>query len=162
MKNTSIIYLVIITLSALLSSPLYAGGINIDMVVQKVVQTKGANGNTTIEHVPADITVPGDVVIYTTTYHNEGDKPADKVSIVNVIPKEVRLITDSLKGNAAVTYSVDDGVKFDSPENLHIITEAQASRLATADDYTHLRWFIITLTAGKAGEVSFQARIREN
>jgi len=41
---------------------------------------------------------------------------------------------------ADVSFSVDGGRTFERPENLWVVPVGEAPRLATAADYTHIRW----------------------
>lgn len=91
--------------------------------------------------VPADRVVPGDEVFYTLEIRNTGSRPLPPPTVDFAVPEHVRYIANSAVGAGAdVSYSVDGGRTFDRPENLSIVSEGQNPRLATAADYTHIRW----------------------
>jgi hypothetical protein len=51
---------------------------------------------------------------------------------------------------AEVSYSVDGGHTFDRPENLSVVPVGGEARLATAADYTHIRWHLKHALQAKA------------
>jgi uncharacterized repeat protein (TIGR01451 family) len=91
--------------------------------------------------VPADRVVPGDEVFYTLEIRNTGAKPLPPPTVDFAIPEHMRYIANSAVGaGAEVSYSVDGGHTFDRPENLSVVARGGDPRLATAADYTHIRW----------------------
>jgi uncharacterized repeat protein (TIGR01451 family) len=91
--------------------------------------------------VPADRVVPGDEVFYTLEIRNTGASPLPAPTVDFAIPEHMRYIANSAVGaGAEVSYSVDGGHTFDRPENLAVIAGGGDARLATAADYTHIRW----------------------
>jgi uncharacterized repeat protein (TIGR01451 family) len=91
--------------------------------------------------VPADRVVPGDEVFYTLEIRNTGGRPLPPPTVDFAIPEHVRYIANSAVGAGAdVSYSVDGGQTFDRPENLSVVPVGGDPRLATAADYTHIRW----------------------
>jgi uncharacterized repeat protein (TIGR01451 family) len=91
--------------------------------------------------VPADRVVPGDEVFYTLEIRNTGSRPLPPPTVDFAIPEHMRYIANSAVGAGAdVSYSIDGGRTFDRPENLSIVAAGEDPRLATAADYTHIRW----------------------
>jgi uncharacterized repeat protein (TIGR01451 family) len=91
--------------------------------------------------VAADRVVPGDEVFYTLEIRNTGSRPLPPPTVDFAIPEHMRYIANSAVGaGAEVSYSVDGGYTFDRPENLSVVPVGGDSRLATAADYTHIRW----------------------
>jgi uncharacterized repeat protein (TIGR01451 family) len=91
--------------------------------------------------VPADRVVPGDEVFYTLEIRNTGSKPLPPPTVDFAVPEHMRYVANSAVGaGAEVSYSVDGGRTFDRPENLSVAGADQRPRLATAADYTHIRW----------------------
>jgi uncharacterized repeat protein (TIGR01451 family) len=91
--------------------------------------------------VPADRVVPGDEVFYTLEIRNTGSRPLPPPTVDFAIPEHMRYIANSAVGaGAEVSYSVDGGHTFDRPENLAVAAGGGDPRLATAADYTHIRW----------------------
>jgi uncharacterized repeat protein (TIGR01451 family) len=91
--------------------------------------------------VPADRVVPGDEVFYTLEIRNTGLRPLPPPTVDFAIPEHMRYIANSAVGaGAEVSYSVDGGRTFDRPENLSVVPVGGDPRIATAADYTHIRW----------------------
>ena len=91
--------------------------------------------------VPADRVVPGDEVFYTLEIRNTGSRPLPPPTVDFAIPEHMRYIANSAVGaGAEVSYSVDGGYTYDRPENLSVVPVGGDPRLATAADYTHIRW----------------------
>jgi uncharacterized repeat protein (TIGR01451 family) len=114
---------------------------------------------------PVEKIVPGDEVLYTLTYTNKTGKPATDVAITNPVPKHTRYKDGSATGdNAVITFSVDDGKTFATPDKLVVTVKDKSGkdipRPATAQDYTHIRWVIKQqLAPGQSGSVRFRAVI---
>jgi hypothetical protein len=63
--------------------------------------------------------------------------------------------------NTTITYSVDGGKQYATPDKLTVKTPDGKVRPALASDYTHIRWtYKGDLGVGKSGEVSFRAVIK--
>jgi uncharacterized repeat protein (TIGR01451 family) len=91
--------------------------------------------------VPADRVVPGDEVFYTLEIRNTGSRRLPPPTVDFAIPEHMRYIANSAVGaGAEVSYSVDGGHTFDRPENLIVAAVGRDPHLATAADYTHIRW----------------------
>jgi uncharacterized repeat protein (TIGR01451 family) len=112
--------------------------------------------------VPADRVVPGDEVFYTLEIRNTGTRPLPPPTVDFAIPEHMRYIADSAVGAGAdVSYSVDGGRSFDRPENLSIVPVGGEPRLATAADYTHIRWRLKhTLQAKAMALARFRAIVK--
>jgi len=101
--------------------------------------------------VPADRVVPGDEVFYTLEIRNTGSRPLPPPTVDFPVPEHMRYIANSAVGaGAEVSYSVDGGHTFDRPENLTVVVGGEDPRLATASDYTHIRWRLRHPLQGKA------------
>jgi uncharacterized repeat protein (TIGR01451 family) len=114
---------------------------------------------------PPQKMVPGDEVLYTVTYTNKTAKPAENVNVVNPVPKHTRYIIGSAAGdNAEITFSVDGGKNFATPDKLTVAIKDKSGkdsvRPAGGADYTHIRWVIKQNVApGQSGSVRFRAVI---
>ncbi|HEY5915667.1 MAG TPA: hypothetical protein VJA21_34205, partial [Verrucomicrobiae bacterium] len=106
--------------------------------------------------------VPGDIVIFTTTYRNTGKQPATNVVITNPVPGHMVCVDKSVEGkNARIDYSVDNGKTYGAPEKLTITDSQRRVRPALAEDYTVIRWVLTRpLAPGGTGTVSFRARVK--
>ena len=111
---------------------------------------------------PADKVVPGDSVIYTVEVRNVGPQSIDSPIVTQPVPAHMVYLADSAVGPGAdVTYSVDGGRSFDAPENLKIAGANGSQRVATAADYTHIRWQLKSLLkADSTAFVRFRARVK--
>jgi uncharacterized repeat protein (TIGR01451 family) len=112
--------------------------------------------------VPADKVVPGDSVIYTVEVRNEGPNSVDSPSVTQPVPAHMMYLADSAVGPGAdVVYSVDGGRSFDTPDNLKVSGPNGSARMATAADYTHIRWQLKSLLkADSTAFVRFRARVK--
>lgn len=106
--------------------------------------------------------VPGEVVIFTTTYRNTGKQPATGVSITNPVPGHMVYIDKSAEGKGArIDYSIDSGRTYGGPAALTVTDGQGRVRPAVASDYTVIRWVLTApLAPGGAGTVSFRARVK--
>ena len=115
---------------------------------------------------PVQKMVPGDEVLYTITYANKTVKPAEKVTVTNPVPKHTRYKDGSAAGEGTdITFSVDDGKTFATPDKLTVAIKDKAgkdvTRTAVAQDYTHIRWVLKQNVApGQSGAVRFRAAIQ--
>jgi uncharacterized repeat protein (TIGR01451 family) len=111
--------------------------------------------------VSADRVVSGDQVIYTLEVRNTAASTVHAPTVTYAVPAHMRYVADSAVGpGAAVSFSVDGGRSFDSPENLEIATE-KGRRAAAAADYTHIRWQLAKdLKANSVAFVRFRALVK--
>ena len=120
------------------------------------------NGKQETHRIPVDKAVPGDEIIYTTTFKNMLNKPAGDIAITNPVPNDSLYKGDSATGkNMVIIFSVDGGQTYAAPDKLIVKGADGKMRPALAADYTHLRWtYQGMLGAGKSGEVNFRAVIK--
>jgi uncharacterized repeat protein (TIGR01451 family) len=120
------------------------------------------DGKREIQRRPVDRAVPGDEIIYTTTFRNLAGLPAKNFVITNPVPNASVYKGGSASGaNTVITFSVDGGKRYAAANKLTIKTPEGKTRPALPTDYTHIRWtYRGELGAGKSGEVSFRAFIK--
>lgn len=111
--------------------------------------------------VPAAKVVPGELVVFTVTYTNEGSEPADNVVITNPVPNNMSYVAGSAAGaGSAVTFSVDDGANWGEPGELTVVDAEGNSRTAQPADYTNIRWVLDdSIPPATAGSVRFTAAL---
>ena len=145
---------VLIPAGATLAAP-----INLQTVVHKEEVFVNATGQQETRLLPVTTAVPGDQVIYTVTFANEGDQPASGVTVVDPIPPQTRYVAGSAFGPGTdITFSVDGGTSFASAEELKVTDANGATRAARAEEYTHIRWvFRGELEPGAQGYARFRA-----
>jgi uncharacterized repeat protein (TIGR01451 family) len=136
------------------------GHLNVQTVVQKEEITVTDSGETQRTLVPADTVVPGDDVVYTITFTNISDQPAENIVITNPISESLTYVQDSAFGpGTVIEFSVDNGKSFAPPEKLLVGTNEEA-RPAQAEDFTHVRWTLQNeLKAGAQGMARFKAKL---
>lgn len=149
---------------ALVAAPAFAGPkVTMDMKAEKeiVVVEKGKQVKKRVE---AKGLLPGEVVIYTIGYRNEGDEVATNGKFDNKVPEGTVYVADSLKGNADATFSIDNGKTYDKPANLkYEIVNAKGEKemvVAPPEKYTDIRWNLPQIPAGGSGQIVYEVRIK--
>ena len=152
--------------TTLLASVLHLNAYAADAVEVKSVAEQEVEvvekGKKVIKRVPVDKAVPGSEIVYTTTFKNLINKPVGNIAISNPVPNDMVYKGGSALGaNTVITYSVDGGKQYATPDKLTVKTPEGKTRPALASDYTHIRWtYKGELGVGKSGEVSFRAVIK--
>jgi uncharacterized repeat protein (TIGR01451 family) len=160
MKN----FIRVILVTSLVSFSAYAqeqNHLDINTVVQKEQVTVNAEGETVTELVAVGNVVPGERVIYTITFRNVGDEPAENVVINNPIDQNLAYVGGSAFGpGTAIEFSIDGGTVFAAAGDL-TVTEDGVSRAAEGKDYTHIRWTMQNdLAVGAQGVARFTAELK--
>jgi uncharacterized repeat protein (TIGR01451 family) len=101
--------------------------------------------------------VPGDTLVFTTSYRNEGSAPVSNFVIVNPVSAELLL---SEEATAQTEVSIDGGKNWGRLSELTVTDNESQERPANADDITHLRWVISEVVPAAAGTVQFSATVR--
>lgn len=138
------------------------GAVEVKSIAEIEVEVVDSKGNKTLKRQPVVTAVPGTEVIYTTTYKNLIAKPVGNIVINNPVPNDTAYKGGSAAGaNTDISYSVDGGKTFATPDKLTVKGKDGKERPALASEYTHIRWAHKgELPAGKSGEVSFRAVIK--
>lgn len=138
-----------------------SGAIVIKTIVEVQVQVK-ENGRALPKLVPAGRLVIGDQVVCTLEVRNASRSVEPPPTVTNPVPEHMRYIADSAAGpGAEVTYSVDGGRRFDRPDALTVVGVNGQKHLASAADYTHIRWQLKnSLKAGSVAFVRFRAIVK--
>ncbi len=114
-------------------------------VQQKLVSTD-AEGNEVIswDSLEGEAKVkPGDVLRYTLSSENSGDKPAENLVLTQPIPAQTAYVIDSARANGAtLTYSIDGGQTYTVEPTVEVTLEDGSVEVqpAPAEAYTHVRW----------------------
>jgi uncharacterized repeat protein (TIGR01451 family) len=136
------------------------GAIKISSIAEKETEVIDKNGNKTSKRTRVDTAVPGDEIIYTTTFENISTKPASNIVITNPIPNDTTYMSAS-GVNTEITFSIDGNNQYATPDKLIVTTKEGDTRLAVPSDYSHLRWvYTGELGVGKTSQVSFRAVIK--
>ncbi len=130
--------------------------------IAEVQQSSQVHGRESTRLIPADRVVSGDTVFYTLEVRNTAPIPVQHPVVTYAIPTHMTYTTDSAVGpGTAVTYSVDEGLSFDVPENLKVQEPGGRVRAAAAADYTHIRWQLKNALQGNSvAFVRFRARVK--
>ena len=106
--------------------------------------------------------LPGVILVYTTTYRNNGSKPAENIVITNPVPQHMNYVDKSAEGaGTKIDFSVDHGKTYGAPEILFVIDNQGNKQKATAADYTDIRWILLkSLPPGRGGSVSFKVKLQ--
>ena len=164
MKRTAVIVMMALLLLPAAARAQQKGSIDLKSVAEVMVTETNAKGQKEVKRVEVSKAkvVPGDTVIFTTTYTNTGKQPADKVVITNPMPEHMDYIDQSAEGKGAkIEFSVDKGKTYGTPDKL-MVTDAQGkARKAGPKDYTTIRWTLVkSVPPGGTGSVSFRARVQ--
>ena len=125
--------------------------------VERVVLMEYEDGSTETEYVPADAVEPGQELAYVVSFRNEGAEEEDSVVMTIPVPEDMIYVDDSvIADNAAVDFSVDGGKSF-APRDDLIIEDGEETRMASADEITHVRWTFARMTPGEEGMLAFHA-----
>jgi uncharacterized repeat protein (TIGR01451 family) len=162
MRNTLITALVVVL--HLASGPALAQSnpILLKNVAETEVEVRNAQGVVEKKRVPVDKAIPGTEVIYTTTFTNNGAKPAGNIVITNPLPANTTYVAGSAFGdNTDVTFSIDSGKTYLPADKLRVRTADGRERAAVPADYTHIRWtYRGELAPAKTGTAGFRAVIK--
>lgn len=136
------------------------GTIKISNISEKEIEVVNEDGNKETKRVEVVTALPRDVIIYTTSFENISDKPADNIVITNAVPNDTTY--KSASGvNTDISFSIDGGKQYAAPDKLIVTTEENNTRAAVPADYTHMRWIYKgELGVGKTSEVSFRTVIK--
>lgn len=137
------------------------GAIELKSMAEREI-TVVKNGKKEINRAPVEKALPGDEIIYTTTFKNVLTKPAGDIVITNPVPNDSVYKGGSATGkNTVITFSADGSKTYAAPDKLTVKTADGKMRPALPADYTHLRWtYQGELGVGKTGAVSFRAVIK--
>lgn len=158
---TSLTLLIFLTLS---SFALAAAGIELKSTAQTDIIVKNAKGEKEVVRVEAASAniLPGDTIIFSTHYVNQGEKPATDIVITNPMPEHMLYLDGTAEGKGArIEFSADQGKSYASAGKLKVKDSEGRDRSANAADYTHIRWIIEgALEKGAKGSVSFKAKVK--
>jgi len=151
----------IISAAAFLLGGLSAQALTATQIVEKEVQVSLPSGETDISYQDASLVIPGEVIRYRLDYTNDKTEAASDLVLTMPVPEVVTFIEGSANGPAnTITYSIDGGETFSERGEL-TISDENGSRSATADDVTHIRWFVAgPVAVGESGTLSFKGVLK--
>ena len=140
------------------------GGVELISRAEVEVIQKNETGESVKKRVEASKAnvVPGDTVIYTVAYSNNGNQPATNVIINNPVPEHMLYLDNSAEGaGTRIDFSTDKGKSYGPLAALKVTNKAGRERPARAEDITNLRWTIEKpLAPGGKGTVSYRAKLK--
>ena len=124
--------------------------VKLDTVVTEAGQSK---------HVLVDPVkvVPGNHLVFVTSYHNTGAKPVLNFVVTNPLPGAVVLADD---GFGSFVSSVDGGKSWGKLATLRVADGKGGLRGAQATDVTHVRWVVPVIAPGASGSLEYHALVR--
>ncbi|PLY00502.1 MAG: hypothetical protein C0622_08615 [Desulfuromonas sp.] len=140
-----------------------APNIKLTLAVEKEV-TVEENGQQVVKRIEATEVTPGETLIYTIKFDNQGDEKATNVAIVDPIPTGAGYVAGSATAAGELTFSIDNGQSYKRPSLLtYEVTNTigvKEQKIATPEEYTHIRWLIPEIAAGEKGAVSFRVLMK--
>lgn len=157
--------LIALTVMAIPSFAISDSMVNISSKAEVEVKVINAKGEVEIKRIEASEAevVPGDIVIFTTVFRNDGDAATNSgMVLTNPISGHMTYVGGSATGKGTViTFSVDGGKVYDVPASLKVKAEDGTMRRALPEDYTHIRWTITDpLRPSDEGRVGFRAKVK--
>ena len=148
---------------SMLSAPAQAkqSTLDISSEVHELIQVVDEEGKLQEKMIAAEEITPGDRILFTTSFKNNGKKSSDNVIITNPIPTHTRYLPDTAKGeHCIITFSVDGGRAWGDAKTLKVRKKDGTFRAATAADYTHIRWkYNRALKPSEKKTISFQTKL---
>ncbi|MBX9884592.1 MAG: hypothetical protein K2X68_06435 [Novosphingobium sp.] len=125
-----------------------------DVMLEKTVTE---NGVSKVQLVEPKVVIPGDHLLFTTRYHNDGAQVVTNFVVTNPLPSAVALSGEAAAGTEV---SADGGKTWGQLGTLKVAGSAGGERTATAADVTHVRWTIPAIAPGASGEVQYHGIVR--
>lgn len=103
---------------------------------------------------------PGDVVVLRNAVVNNSTKSIADIEVVNPIPKNMTFDSVEVISGVDVLFSVD-GKSFNKEKDLFVTDKTGAKRLASKEEYTHIKWKISSvIKSSETRNVEFTAFIK--
>ena len=125
-----------------------------DVKVETTVVEKGVEK--TVLATPK-VVVPGNRLVFSTSYRNESATPVQNFVVTNPVPEGIAVAAPDA---ASLTVSVDGGKIWGKLAALAVKDVKGVARPAQAADVTHVRWTLATIAPGAAGAVAYHAVVK--
>ena len=125
-----------------------------DVKVETTVVEKGVEK--TVLATPK-VVVPGNRLVFSTSYRNESATPVQNFVVTNPVPEGIAVAAPDA---ASLTVSVDGGKTWGKLAALAVMDAKGVARSAQAADVTHVRWTLATIAPGAAGAVAYHAVVK--
>ena len=103
------------------------------------------------------VVVPGNRLVFSTSYRNEGATPVQNFVVTNPVPEGIAVASSDA---ASLIVSVDGGKTWGKLATLTIKDAKGVARPAQATDVTHVRWTLATIAPGTGGAVAYHAIVK--
>ncbi len=136
-----------------------------DVKVERVIVDAAGKESRVLKNPKEVIVVPGDKLVFTLNYSNEGAEPAAGFRATNPMPGPVQFVAVEEEW---AEISVDGGQRWGQLKDMTVKAVADAAsgaaeivRPAVAEDVTHVRWvFTGAIAPGAKGKVSFRGVVK--
>ena len=130
--------------------------------IQAYIVTKDSDGSELV--LPAEETVPGQVMEFRIVFTNNGDSNVSGIKVVDPIPNNTRFIGDSHSADVQALFevSIDGGESFEPEPVKRLETQADGSQkevIIPPEQYTHVRWVAAEELASEGGKHSYSYRV---
>lgn len=125
-----------------------------EVKLDKLVTEEGKSRH---ELVAPEVVVPGDHLVFSTSYRNTSAETIKDFVVTNPLPAGVMLASDDA---ASLDVSVDGGKTWGKLAQLSVAPENGAARPAQPSDVTHIRWTIPAIKPGQQGTLTYLAIVR--
>ena len=125
-----------------------------DVKVETTVVEKGVERTVLVT---PKVVVPGNRLLFSTSYRNESATPVQNFVVTNPVPEGIAVAAPEA---ASLTVSVDGGKAWGKLATLTVKDAKGVARPAQAADVTHVRWTLATIAPGAAGSVAYHAIVK--
>ena len=125
-----------------------------DVKIETTVVDKGVEKTVLVT---PKIVVPGNRLLFSTSYRNESAAPVQNFVVTNPVPEGIAVAAPDA---ASRTVSVDGGKTWGKLAALVVKDTKGAARPAQAADVTHVRWTLATIAPGTGGAVAYHAVVK--
>lgn len=131
-------------------------------MVEREVVVRHADGSETLKLESADMVTPGEKIVYSLRYQNDKTEAAQNIVLVMPVPTEIKYQEGSAEISGVRTaYSTDGGKSYMQRDALTVRLNDGATRTASAEDITHIRWHIgHAIAPGAQGVLSFKGQLK--
>ena len=147
-----------LTVSVAVAAPARAAPSDVELVgTVELERTVVENGVSRTVRAEPKVVLPGDRLVFTTRYRNQGAAPAQNFVVSNAVPAGVVVMDASA---AELEVSVDAGKAWGRLATLSVPDGQGGHRPAQPGDITHVRWKVAVIAAGTGGAVQYRAVVR--
>lgn len=166
MSNRKLLIMTTLLLSFFLAAPAFAAP---QMLIETRIEQRQVikvDGKEQVQFVSTETTAPGNILKITVAYQNSGDEAAKDVVLNNPIPEGTAYLNGSATNREDVQteFSIDGGKSYKKPAMLtyEIVLPGGKSeiRVASPEQYTHIRWRLASVPARTGGEFSFEVLVK--